>query len=374
MTWNIPLFIFASKLNSDKALLPFSPTAYLPADVTADYELVSPDPVAYIHTLESEPSHPFMTLKLYWSESRTDLQVSEWSLDELNQHGGNYTWLADLGLVSSALTPGIESAPFVPLVTSYDEARSDALTAPVNFADLNYLDPATSYRYGHRIGYAHQSKECNFCDISMSEAFPSAGGADCPFLCENPATMSSHGLRYDLGYIKSAPAVAFDEQMKKAGEILLEYGDASITYGSGLHMSLNYFCCYSDADFAVIDEVIHEMEWPAINVTFDYPVWRIDSDYEAADHYSAIVMLDEPSQAAMGGLVREVEDKIRARGVDVHVPRDQQEPFHSTLAVVSGKAYPSATGINAVNAAIEPGSGAWTKGLGPITLPPPVMD
>jgi hypothetical protein len=169
-------------------------------------------------------------------------------------------------------------------------------------------------------------------------------------------------------------AVAFDEQMKAAGEILQEYGDASVTYGTGLHMSLNYFCCYSQADFAVIDEVINAMEWPAVNVTFDHPVWRIDSDYDTADHFSAIVMLDESSQAKMGGLVRDVESKIRARGVDIHVPRDQQEPFHSTLAVVSGKDFPSATGLTAVNAAIPPGSGAWTKGLGPTTLPPPAMD
>ena len=366
--------MFASKLNSDTALLPFSPLAYLPADIAADYERVYAEPLSYIHTLESEPSHPYMTLKVFWSEERKDLQTSEWTLEELNEHGGNYVWLADIGLVASALNPGIDSAPFVPLISSYDDSRSDGLAAPINYADLNHLDATKNFRYGHRIGFAHQSKDCQFCEISMSEAFPSAGGADCPYVCEDPVTMSSHGIRYDLGYISTPPAVAFDQQMKAAGEVLLEYGDASVTYGSGLHMSLNYFCCYSEADFAVIDEVIKDMEWPALNVTFDHPVWRIDSDYETVDHYSAIVMLDEASQAVMGGLAREVESNIRARGVDIHVPRDQQEPFHSTLAVVSGKSFPSATGLNAVNDVIPPGTGEWTKGLGPITLPPPNMD
>lgn len=367
------MFMYASAMNSDTVLLPYSPSVFLPTSITADYKRVYSEPLAYIHTLESEPSHPLMTLKVFWSDERRDIQTSEWSLQELNRHGGNYTWLADLGLVASALTPGIGSAPFVPLISSYDDIRADGLAAPLNYADLNYLNLSTSFRYGHRIGFAHQSKECEFCDISMSEAFPSAGGADCPYECEHKS-MSSRNIRYELGYIETPAAVAFDEQMKAAGEILQQYGDASVTYGSGLHMSLNYFCCYSQADFHVIDDVLGEMQWPALNVTFDHPVWRIDSDYDTADHYSIIVLLDDPSQAVMGGLVRDVESKIRARGVDIHVPRDQQEPFHSTLGVVSGKDFPSAAGINAVNAAFPPGTGAWTKGLGPITLPPPAMD
>ena len=368
------MFIFSSSVNSDSVLLPYSPTHYLPSDIAQDYLQLNDDPLVYIHTLESEQSHPFKTLRLFWSEERKDLQTSEWSLEELNRHGGNYSWVADIGLIASAVSYGIDAAPFVPLISSYDDSNTDGLAAPVNYADLNHLDSSKSYRYGHRIGFAHQSKECAICDISMSEAFPSAGGADCPFVCEDADTMSSHGIRYDLGYIKSPSAIAFDSQMKAAGEILLEYGDATVTYGEGLHMSLNYFCCYTDAEFDVIEDVVGKMKWPELNVTFDYPVWRIDSDYETVDHYSAIVMLDKPSQAAMGGLVREVENKIRERGIDIHVPRDQQEPFHSTLAVVSGKNYPCAAGINAVNEAIPPGSGEWTKGLGPITLQSPTMD
>ena len=147
------------------------------------------------------------------------------------------------------------------MLHSYSDATLDGFVAPINYADLNYLDPTKSFRYGHRIGFAHQSKDCEFCDISMSEAFPSAGGADCPFLCEDLKTMSSHGIRYELGYIKTPAAVAFDEQMKAAGEILQEYADASVTYGTGWHMSLNYFCCYSKVDFAVIDDVINAMAW-----------------------------------------------------------------------------------------------------------------
>lgn len=45
--------------------------------------------------------------------------------------------------------------------------------------DLNAYMPdaaggASAYSFGHRVGYAMQG-ECDVCQVSMSEAFPSAG-------------------------------------------------------------------------------------------------------------------------------------------------------------------------------------------------------
>ena len=47
-----------------------------------------------------------------------------------------------------------------------------------------------------------------------------------------------------------------------------------------------------------------------------------------------------------------------AAGVDVHVPRAEQEPFHATLAVVSGAAFPAVAALAAVTGAVPPGT--WT--------------
>tara|TARA_B110001452_G_C15216480_1_gene421851 strand:+ start:1499 stop:1747 length:249 start_codon:yes stop_codon:yes gene_type:complete len=65
----------------------------------------------------------------------------------------------------------------------------------------------------------------------------------------------------------------------------------------------------------------------------------------------------------MQRLVGEVEARVRAAGVDMHVPHAQQEPFHSTLAVVSGKGFPAAAALAAIDKPIAPGT--WSR---PITL------
>lgn len=70
----------------------------------------------------------------------------------------------------------------------------------------------------------------------------------------------------------------------------------------------------------------------------------------------------------MASFVEELEERVRAEGVDIHVPRRLQEPFHSTLGVVDGDAYPCVQALDAVNKAIPPTS--WTS-EGPIILDTP---
>ena len=52
------------------------------------------------------------------------------------------------------------------------------------------------------------------------------------------------------------------------------------------------------------------------------------------------------------------------------MPRAEQEPFHATLAVVSGAAFPAVAALAAVTGAVPPGT--WTgPGGAPITLTKP---
>jgi hypothetical protein len=373
--WSVPLYLFASVNRSDTVLLPKSPAVYAPIGGYDDYYPVYTDPVAFAHELTDEAAYPFVTYKLFWSEERNDFQTSTWTTEDLNTHGGNYDWVADIALLASNLSPGNEASVYTPLLSSYDDMRADSVAAPLSFTDLNMLSEleislqvSPTYRLGHRLGYAYQA-DCVFCNISMSEAFPSAGGADCAHACA--ADESCQGTKYLLGNMPTVNAKSFDASMRRAGEILMQYGDASVTYGSGLHMSVDYFCCYNSIDFDTIHAVLESYSWPEVNVTFDRPVWRVDSDAEDADHYSLIVLLDEGSEAGMQALVAGVEAAVRAAGVDIHVPRQQQEPFHSTLAVVNGTSYPCSAGLDAVNAAIPPGQ--WTS-AGPIAVSKPDFD
>ena len=92
--------------------------------------------------------------------------------------------------------------------------------------------------------------------------------------------------------------------------------------------------------------------------------WRVDSGAEDVDHLSVIVLLDDASQTTLHAWVAEIEAQIRAAGVDVHVPRTEQEPFHATLGVVSAASYPAEAALADINEAIPPGT--WSPI--PITL------
>ena len=369
--WSVPLFLFVSGANRDAALLTGAPTGDVGAN---DYVKLFDEPVAFAHASEAAhpAQHPFVTLRAYWSAERRDIQTTTESLRDLNNHGGNYTLLQTIGEVAVALTAGQSSAAFVPLHLSYDRAREDAVSAPLSGADLNHLVAGAAYPTGRAFGFV-ATAGCRLCNVSMSEAFPSAGGADCAYPCA-ASDLACDTTTYRLGEIRSPAAAAFAAAMDAAGKIVESLGHATVERGLHLHMSLNYLCCYSAQDLETIHGVLNGLQWPPLNVSFDRPVWRINGHgtgtptIENTDHMSMIVLLDRPSQRVMQAFVEDVEARIRAAGIDVHVPRAAQEPFHSTLAVVSGAAYPAAAALKAVNAAVPPGS--WNA-QGAITLPPP---
>lgn len=136
-------------------------------------------------------------------------------------------------------------------------------------------------------------------------------------------------------------------------------------------MSFNYFCCYQKEDLKTLHAVLEGFDWPEVQVSFDKPTIRIDSDANDVSHYSFILLLDEKSQKIVHDVMSKVEAAVRGAGVDVHVPRSQQEPFHSTLAVVNGLDFPAAAALQAVNAAVPPGT--WTAGHS-ITLQAPTWN
>ena len=86
--------------------------------------------------------------------------------------------------------------------------------------------------------------------------------------------------------------------------------------------------CPPSPDLATIKTVLSGVEWPALNISFGAPVYRVDSNADDVDHQSIIVLLDDASQVVMHEWVAELESLVRAAGVDIHVPRADQEPFH----------------------------------------------
>jgi len=306
---------------------------------------------------------------------------------QLNAHGGQYQYLATLGALAVSPGSGYQAADFVPLTVSYNTDTTDAVTAPFSAEDANKLRLAlggadvdekkgSGYSTGGALtGFAARGS-CSACAVRMSEAFPSEGGADCAYACNVGVTgQGNFDTTFQLGEMNTAASDALKESMLAADDAILKFGHKDVTvtprsHNTHIHMSFNYFCCYSKQDIATLHTVLAAYDWPTdLAVSFDQPTIRIDSDAEKVEHYSYILLLDEPSQAKMHSLMDGVEAAVRAAGLDVHVPRRQQEPFHSTLAVVDGRDFPAVAALAAVNAAVPPGT--WTGSQGPLLLSRP---
>jgi hypothetical protein len=367
--WSVPLYLWRSDLTSKSALLPTAPAL----ETYGNYSLVFTEPVAFAYDTSTDEcvSYPLVTLKLYYSSSRNDLQTTTWSLAQLNVHGGEYEYVSTIGALATTPGAGYTASKYVPVTVSYNKDTQDAFTGPFSAADVNALQLVNQQQRngdgyisgGLVAGFAYRGS-CPFCSVGMSETFPSAGGADCAYECNagGATGLDCFVTTFPLGEMPPTSALlALKDSMAAADEAIWKFGHKDVTVtplskGTSIHISFNYFCCYSTEDISVIISVLSKYEWPEIEVTFDQPTIRIDSDAEHVEHYSFIIMLDDTSQKKMAAVMEGVEEAIRAAGIDVHVPRSQQEPFHSTLAVVPGRDFAAVAALKAVNAAVPPGT------------------
>jgi hypothetical protein len=189
VAWDTPLFMYESTVNQDIVLLPAAPSDKR-IDSLASYKLVFPQPVVYGATVQSSIAN--ISLKLYWSTDRKDLQTTDWDLDTLNQHGGNYISLGVIGWLcpDPAYVAPLPHNKEVPLVLTYSSTRQDAATSPFNSADLN--SPTVNISRGGSGNFIESKQRivgfgmrgsCLLCNTSLAAAYPSKGGADCPATC-----------------------------------------------------------------------------------------------------------------------------------------------------------------------------------------------
>jgi len=92
------------------------------------------------------------------------------------------------------------------------------------------------------------------------------------------------------------------------------------------------------------------MTWEPFSLTFKEAVCNVGGD-GISSAYSIIVTLTEESQKSTLAFVTSIEQNMIAHGIPVNRPRSQQEPFHSTLAVVDYY-FPVDEALAAVNAKI----------------------
>jgi hypothetical protein len=366
----VPVFLYHSSLNSDFALLPSVSSLSRVSNPESYYSLWR-EPVGFVAS-DSNASKSMVLMRAYWSAARGDVQTTTRSLDELNAHGGNYSFLVDVGYILSAPVTDV-STRYAPLSLVYSSQNMDAITSPLNAADVNQLFGKDVFRTsGTVLGWLRQG-DCNLCNVALSESFPSAGGADCAPKCKvgTTCTYSIYRVGQDITMNSTSGGRNFLANMNSAGDIIKTF-DASVEPERGMkvHVSFTYLCCYTKDELKTIGSILDEVEWTPKNVTFDRAEVRIDSPNNdgSVSHYSMCVFLDEASNNAMLDWVGNVEKRIEAAGIKVNVPRKHQEPYHSTLAVVDGRTFPVEQAVRMINTMVPPGT--WT-GSEPLVLTKP---
>jgi len=202
---------------------------------------------------------------------------------------------------------------------------------------------------------------------NYSPTWPSAGGPDCSYACPNGSR--SVGTAF---YNPFPPEYA--EKIIEAGKLVRSIDPEHTVYteGSGpgafmdSHISFSYYCCHTESELSHIKSVLEKWDgWRPRSVDLSHVTCAIDGP--SIEHVSFIVMLDSESNRVMMQWVAELEEHLRKAGVKIHIPRRNQEPYHTTLAVVNGSGYPTTKAIEAVNARFPPGK--WLKK--PMTLQKP---
>jgi len=127
----------------------------------------------------------------------------------------------------------------------------------------------------------------------------------------------------------------FRNNMIDAIDIMKQYDGVITDDDLLLHSTLQYYCCYSFDDYIRIAEILDDYKWKPFNLTFSTAVCNLGGD-GISSWNSIIVRLDDEGQTRMYNFVKGIENALISAGIPIHTPRSQQEPFHSTLGVVTG--------------------------------------
>ena len=198
--------------------------------------------------------------------------------------------------------------------------------------------------------------------LEYSPAFPSVGGPGCSPKCISDGNKrnSSYGVVYynsTGGWPKELV-----QNIEFAGNILKKHGPLeSLKYrwmkveglGGYLHVSLDYYCCYSTEEGVKIGEFINNYKWTPQTVRFGEVVCAIHGH---GGMVSIVLMLDEESQTTLRNYALQSEaDFEQMTGLKKHIPHTRLQGHHMTLATVNQSLFPVRPAIDEINRTIPPG-------------------
>ena len=201
--------------------------------------------------------------------------------------------------------------------------------------------------------------------------WPYHGGGSCSASCVDEQYMSPSWDLRQSNYPDSF-SDEFVSSYRRAAEMLNETipEDEFDLDIEGMHMSLDYFCCYDPYEIRAIQAMAESFEWPSVDVKFEKLICTVNFDDERADLTELMLVVDEQSQNKLLPLITQFEQQMADTGVLVHVPRSENIRFHVTLAKnVNQKEVDLATLIAQINADIE-----WAASSTTMFQQPSVLD
>ena len=150
---------------------------------------------------------------------------------------------------------------------------------------------------------------------------------------QNGKSKYKQGINFEgpEAFVRTFQAAA--NELKKEGERQLsEPGkEFKVHPQKRMHSALSYLCCLSaieaEKSLPVIDEWIDETDF---NFTLRFT--EIQSWHERPNSVTNIVLVDKPSQRTMMRMNHDLNRKLTDAGIPIIVPREDQMPFHSTVA------------------------------------------
>ena len=197
----------------------------------------------------------------------------------------------------------------------------------------------------------------NWKCLEYSVAYPSEGGPGCSPRCAKSKTgekNSSYSAGFHHTTHKWPPNLIAN--MQKATSILKKYGtphSIDIERKIYLHVSFDYYCCYSPEEGVKIGQFLENYKWGKHEVWFDRIVCAI---HGKGDMVSLVLMADKESQERLlQWALKNEQDLEAATGIRKHIPHNKLQDFHMTLATVNQSTFRVRPAVDEINSSILPG-------------------
>ena len=193
-----------------------------------------------------------------------------------------------------------------------------------------------------------------------SPAYPNLGRAGCRPRCikkEGKKTSTYVAAFYKDNHRWPKELVT---NMQLAASVLKKYGEPrtlNTEKGRELHLSFDYYCCYTEEEGKKIERFLNTYSWRPHEVWFDKIECAIHGYNDAV---SLVLMVDKKSQEDLTRWALKNERDLEIRtGVYKHIPHTRLQNFHMTLGTVNQSYFPVTSAVEEINRVIPPGK--WHK-------------